>query len=585
LKKLLVFIIILIILFLLAGCRTAQLTPGGNSPVTETVPQSSSSINNATPDISSPPISELPIITSISPSPTRPSITASQTPKWHFSLPIHGDLYNTINSDEIEIPAEDSLLSGGEIVKGIPGSPSIIAFDKDNVVWMGVNRIANISRGFDSFNGVVACHHNRFQIFDGYNTRGLRGKMTAIFVDKQNIKWFGNEWGEIFTYDNRQWKKLPTPEGNNTIMGIQQDTSGKIWVAGVNRDNGQSHIWNYDSGILGQVKPGYGDIRRFIIDSEDKFWISTPSLVKDIPLRSVPFQSGTMNVFTVRNIAYADGSKTLYLALSSSPADVEGPGSGEGGLYCYKDGKLTALSTEKQTGLPFVRSIGQLAIDNEGNVWTGYWNWNLVAAKYDGKEWIPFAEGTPLYGGRCRGIYVDQQNRVWFIVEHRSEPNWPANIGVYVLDGETWTTNPFPMLTWSSRIWWEYKSLKELFELPTEPVDISQVYANPFDYKGKKISFIGKFDNSGLIDQKGNVFKIWPEFHKDCKGFFTEKLSEYHEFVGFLEYGCEYGQTVSGDVVYSGGWQYQLLITEVYPLNVQQKSLCQNLYKEHFINN
>jgi hypothetical protein len=136
------------------------------------------------------------------------------------------------------------------------------------------------------------------------------------------------------------------------------------------------------------------------------------------------------------------------------------------------------------------------------------------------------------------------------------------------------------------RFSYRQNDLVELSTYPVSSVNMEEVLNDPIKYQGKKISFVGKiesgFEYANLVDIKGNELPIWPAYQEELDHLLQYTIleqeiekSEYREYVGIFEYGGHYGHL--------GGWQFQLLITEVYPYtsDQQQEAGYYKLYQDY----
>jgi hypothetical protein len=476
-----------------------------------------------------------------------------------------------MKSQELEMPKIETNLSGGEILDKIFGSAYALAFDKDNILWM------SILRGIDGFDGIIAYNNKKFHVFDLYNTRIPHASVNNIFVDNQNIKWFGNKRGEVFTFDNKQWKILPVPEKIILIDSIKQDYEGKIWCSG--RTAHDTCLWSYRDDKIDKIYFGESvepeHLTTFAIDTNNNIWVGDSEGIWRFDGTTWENLENHLLAGNAHAMVYDDKRQILYIAT------VQGY-SHRANISAYQDGQFTALASEK-TGLPSVEP-SCIQVDKSGDLWIGYniSDQNDIAAiRYDGEKWLAFSKSSPLSGG-VKDITIDSSGRIWFEIE-RPEP-WTA--GLTMFDGNTWYTDSFPMFMKDPRIWWRQKTLSELFNLPIIDIDINQVLANPIDYRGKKIRIIGRiesgFEYASLVELNGNNLHMWPDYQNELGKLFTEtgigteiKNSDYQEYIGYLEFEGGYGHL--------SAWSYQLMITEVYPYPIsdQKKASFRKLYKDY----
>jgi ligand-binding sensor domain-containing protein len=477
----------------------------------------------------------------------------------------------------VEIPKADSLLQGGEILKGILG-PTVftLAIDKDNVLWMSIS------------NGITAYYDNKFQIFDPHNTNISVSfyNITQILVDSQNKKWFGNRLGDVFTFDNQNWKVLPTPDNVENIVGIKQDNEGTIWVLGEQGDKGMSVLWSYKDGRIDKFysnELGSKKATCLAIDSNDNMWVGTDGagLYKINGDKCDNLQNIFTNPF-INNIYYDKRSNVLYISAASGYTYInDNRIYCEGGIYIYKDERFEALATEK-TGLPSSR-INTMLVDGKGNLWLGYPKQGIVLGKFDGGHWVSLSQESPFKNCQIRAITSDDNGHIWILGrgDLSSEQSCLATF-----NGETWAITNLPVLPKDPRTWWREKDLAELFKYPASSVNMEEVSNDPLSHHGKKVAFIGKiesgFEYASMVDKEGTNLYILPDYQDELPQLLKDTgidqeidKSEHQEYVGYLE--------LIGYLVHLDRWQFALFITEVYPYvsSEKQKTSYRKLYESY----
>jgi len=107
------------------------------------------------------------------------------------------------------------FFQGGESLQGLPpkAGPWSLAFDNNDVLWIA-----------SMIGGVIAYYDGNYYVFDRLNTPIPDGSITAVFVDKDDVKWFGTFLGHIYTFDNKEWTIIPTP------AGPYREVRGEMWV-------------------------------------------------------------------------------------------------------------------------------------------------------------------------------------------------------------------------------------------------------------------------------------------------------------------------------------------------------------------
>jgi len=83
-------------------------------------------------------------------------------------------------------PQPERGLYGGDPIASVSGELTSLAFDDDNVLWIGTRH-----------SGLVAFKDGKFTLFDQYNTPLMDCGITEIAVDTSNGKWISTERGPL----------------------------------------------------------------------------------------------------------------------------------------------------------------------------------------------------------------------------------------------------------------------------------------------------------------------------------------------------------------------------------------------------
>lgn len=425
--------------------------------------------------------------------------------------------------------AQEPQLQGGEVLDGLLGDISALAIDKNNLLWIGLR-----------YGGIAVLENNHFRVFDRYNTNIPDARITAIFVDNNNVKWFGTIGGYVYTFDDREWRIMPTPPLDWIIRIGQTD---KLFVAS-RRD-----LWSYSDSRADTFT-----LLSHFDQDRNRF-----SYFRDFyPVPNISPQEWE----ALNDIEFNPRTGLLYMATRT-------------GLREYRGSQLLNVYTPSNSGLR-KPSCNQLFLDSTGYLWIDYGSEFCGITKYDGEHWTHFNEGTPLFHRRTTDLVSTEDGRVWFAV---------FSDGLMMFDGDTWTS--YPPIRNDPRIFWRAKPLAELFNDETIRPDIHQVLANPLPYRGKKISIIGRirsgFEYSDIIDGNGEPLHTWVSFvpplqevlretwmdtiiygaYPRGRGtYWSSYTSNLVELVGYLEFSGSYG--------HMGGAPFQFDITEVYPYPISE---------------
>ena len=110
--------------------------------------------------------------------------------------------------------------AGTDIQYNLHPVVNAIAFDKKDSIWVGTEN------GLGQFDG------DTIEGWKIFKTPTLsNNKITALKVDRNNVKWVGLGNGDIMTLENNTWTTYDEYRGQGTINEIDTAKDGSIWVA------------------------------------------------------------------------------------------------------------------------------------------------------------------------------------------------------------------------------------------------------------------------------------------------------------------------------------------------------------------
>jgi hypothetical protein len=128
------------------------------------------------------------------------------------------------------------------------------AFEGDSV-WIGTDN------GLARFNGISPAG---WIVYNSKNSPIPAGKITAITVDGNNIKWIGFVAGIISSFDGSKWMIFDNYYGTgNTINDLETDVDGNVWIA----RNGTPGLVKFKDGYFTEFTE-LSDIRNVMIDGK-----------------------------------------------------------------------------------------------------------------------------------------------------------------------------------------------------------------------------------------------------------------------------------------------------------------------------
>ena len=85
----------------------------------------------------------------------------------------------------------------GQPVSGAGRELTALAFDRDDILWIG-----------SRYGGIYACRQGQFYVCNAYNTPIPDDGIAAICVDQHNTKWFASTRGYVFSFDGERWRVI-----------------------------------------------------------------------------------------------------------------------------------------------------------------------------------------------------------------------------------------------------------------------------------------------------------------------------------------------------------------------------------------
>ncbi|MCH8903587.1 MAG: hypothetical protein IIA45_06710 [Bacteroidetes bacterium] len=294
------------------------------------------------------------------------------------------------------------------------GSNNVTAFavDNDGNKWFGIAGV-----GLKVYDG------KKLKYFKPSKSTFSK-KIRAIACDKDNNIWVGTNLG-IRIFDGDNWSSVQVPNIRN-IKEIVIADDGKIWVSGWTSDainalaggismfDGKDWV-NYNRKNSGLVKNYVEDI---VIDKEGHVWMAVG--LQDYGV--CEFDGKEWNWYNrenselpsdiVRAIA-VDGDNNKWFGTPNGLAKFDGENwevTTLKDLFAVRGFEFLALEPD----------LLSLAVEENGVMWIGTKGAGIIRIENNGKV-VLNKENCPITSDYVKKIYIDKENRKYFITGFRAE--------------------------------------------------------------------------------------------------------------------------------------------------------------------
>jgi len=226
----------------------------------------------------------------------------------------------------------------------------------------------------------------------------------ALFVDKDDYKWFGTNGGGAARYKDGDWKVFFPMHGlaDYWIYSFDQQADGKIWIgtwAGANLwDPATGKFITYFDELVNEWVYGIG------VDSKQQVWFGTEGGVS-------MFNGKTWTAWTHNEGLGASNDENLPISLNT-------------GLGTRERHDLNVMTEGQSTYNP--NYIFSIHVDKQDQVWAG--TWGAGVSRFDGKTWNNYNSKDGLAGNIVYSIAEADDGTMWF----------GTNKGLSRFDGKHW---------------------------------------------------------------------------------------------------------------------------------------------------
>lgn len=282
----------------------------------------------------------------------------------------------------------------------IDNSVNCISIDANNNVWLGTQN------GVSKFDGSSWTNYNA-----SMDTGFIDNSINAICATSNGFVWIGTDFGAS-VFDGTSWTSFTTSNGlgDNRINHIAEKSDGTIWFGdydGLTILN-PSPTYSWTSYTMNDGLP-FGGINYTAFDSNGDAWLGSGlgGLIK--------FDGSAFEIFNQNNGIINNKVRSVLI----DGQDNKWVGTAEGLTVLNSSNAFVANHTKMLILSPpdTLNPVEDLAIDSQGNIWTGIYVDYLVTeggvAVYDGNFWADFDVSHGLVGPVVRALDVDGNDNVW----------------------------------------------------------------------------------------------------------------------------------------------------------------------------
>ncbi len=335
--------------------------------------------------------------------------------------------------------------SGQQTTYGI-GSTNSIAFDNEGNAWCATDN-----------NSIVIIKKDSIDSISPQNSEFPGGRVSKIFIDNNNNKWFVSYTGSTTWYyffskldNNGSWEFYDTDNSilsTTNIHDMKIDAKNSIWFA---TENGlfkvdQTQWYNIPlPGIAPQMYihsisidsndgiliGGWGGISYFRYNHLDNYYAHNSGLVTNLIYSSTLDQNNNIWVCThLANRLYINNyistlNENDWIIYDYNTDIVISANyitelffDNQNILWFIKDGNIATFDGNLWQDIPNPDGFDRLnakdiTVDKHGNIWIAYYENGVF--KYNNTEWTQFnTENSNLNSDRIYAVRVDMNNNIW----------------------------------------------------------------------------------------------------------------------------------------------------------------------------
>ncbi|MDB4160985.1 T9SS type A sorting domain-containing protein [Bacteroidia bacterium] len=281
---------------------------------------------------------------------------------------------------------------------GLPSNNVLCASsDQEGTMWFGTQ------------SGIAIYDGSTWEVMTTTTHPGLaNNNVSSILVTKEGNVWAAGDFGASF-YNGTAWTTYKTVDGlgSSRVTNISEMKNGDIWFSDF---NGATH---YDGTVFIAYKAADG---LPFGGTEDVLEADNGDIILATGLGGVAVFNGTDFEMVTEEDGLVSDNTTALLKDNDGNIWV---GTSDG-ISVFDDTMKWMTNHTRMYTMPkpdTLNPVEDLAMDSEGNIWSGIYVDYLVTvggvAKFDGNAWTDYDEEEGVVGPTIRAITVDEKDNIW----------------------------------------------------------------------------------------------------------------------------------------------------------------------------
>ena len=281
---------------------------------------------------------------------------------------------------------------------GLPSNNVLCASsDQEGTMWFGTQ------------SGIAIYDGSTWEVMTTTTHPGLaNNNVSSILVTKDGNVWAAGDFGASF-YNGTAWTTYKAIDGlgSSRVTNISEMKNGDIWLSDF---NGATH---YDGTAFTAYKAAdglpFGGAEDVLEADNGAIILATGlggvAVFNGVDFKMVTEEDGLVSDNTTALLKDKDGN--IWVGTSD-------------GVSVFDDTMKWMTNHTRMYTMPqpdTLNPVEDLAMDSEGNIWSGIYVDYLVTvggvAKFDGNAWTDYDEEEGVVGPTIRAITVDEKDNIW----------------------------------------------------------------------------------------------------------------------------------------------------------------------------